>query len=140
MGASLDKSDAKTLWRRFGLASPRFGKTQASSQFSTRQIRFRQALQEAGGLFSSFGCFLSLRADLLDGSYLQELLKIGPPEVCHAPETTFPELFKDPVALTQGACSRIYQTSLDTTPVIVETSANGKFIAPVSRDSGADSD
>ncbi len=64
------------VWSEYGLVSLKRrdrGEKRVGAKVVPRERRFRQALEDRGGLFAIFGQFLAGRADLLPGSYLAEL-------------------------------------------------------------------
>ncbi len=64
------------VWSAYGLASSKSrdrGEKRVAAKVVSREHRFRQALEDRGGLFAIFGQFLIGRADLLRSSYIPEL-------------------------------------------------------------------
>jgi hypothetical protein len=64
------------IWSEYGLISSKRrdrGERRVGAKAVPRERRFRQALEDRGGLFAIFGQFLTGRADLLPTSYLPEL-------------------------------------------------------------------
>jgi len=79
---SEDTNVAMFLWEKYGLLAPGWFRSHEGEQKYarlSRATRFRLALEEGGGILSTFGEFLSGRADLLPGDYLHELRKIRRP-------------------------------------------------------------
>lgn len=82
-------------WPSYGLASGpvwNFFPAQSRYESLSRPERFRLALEETGGLFATFGRFLSGRADLLPSAYLSELLKLRSSRKPSGDASSLPEL------------------------------------------------
>ena len=73
------RSQPSVHWARYGLAPHTLWNLlsrQSRYESLPRPERFRLALEEAGGLFETFGRFLAGRADLLPSAYLTQLLNL----------------------------------------------------------------
>jgi hypothetical protein len=118
-----------TVWEKYALGGPpsaalrRLTPEQTRYSALPRPNRFRLALEEAGGLFTLFGQFLSGRADLLPSDYLGPLRSIRVRRNESLSPTSVPEI-RDRIVqgewLRTAPCSEIYAATFQERPVVTE--------------------
>jgi hypothetical protein len=121
------RSASGSLWERHDIsgasASRKDGVGRAKGASSTRPNRFREALEERGGLFAVFGNFLAGRADLLPGEYLTPLREIQVRRQGALSPSSLPEV-RDRIVqaewLRSAPCSEVYAATYVGRSVIVE--------------------
>lgn len=117
----------QSVWSSHGLIASRrahLGADSLASGQAPRERRFRQALEERGGLFPFFGQFLAGRADLLSSFYLEELrqLKIdNQPYGAQALERDLGDRISGYHLIRTGACSEVYGANHENRPVVIES-------------------
>ena len=114
-----------TVWIKYGLTRSTIsrGTEAALNGASPRETRFRQALEERGGLFTVFGRFLAGRADLLPSSYLLQLRAIKIPNESRASELSLRDLgssVSDFHLIRVAPCSEVYGATYDGRRVVIE--------------------
>lgn len=121
------QSDPGSIWRKYSLVKPRvlsFQERDTRYASLSRDIRFRRALEELGGLYVLYGRFLAGRADLLPSAHLSQLLKIRHPQprpaMRDALEREFGGRIRDFVPLRTASCSEFYRGVYRDLPVVVE--------------------
>ena len=119
-----DVGDARLVWERHGIASPRIHRVAklSSGSVRSRAESFRSACLELGGLCQAFATFLSGRADLLPFPYLEELERVPPPFLGDSTRG-LPEI--DQAGLKQERASlytRVFRGRLGGRPAVVEVS------------------
>lgn len=113
-------------WARYGLA-PRsvwnFLPLQARYESLSRAERFRLALEETGGLFETFGRFLSGRSDLLTSAYLTQLLNLRSSRKPAADPASLPEIssrVQDTALLGFSPVAEIYTARHQEQDIVIE--------------------
>ncbi len=117
-----EAGEARVLWERHGLLSPRSRRvaTLSAGSVRTRAEGFRAACLELGGHCQAFAAFLSGRADLLPFPFLEELDGLLPPFLGDPtrgiPAWTAAELEEIGASLY----TRVFRGRLDGRPAVVE--------------------
>ncbi|MBI2820368.1 MAG: hypothetical protein HYX73_10345, partial [Acidobacteria bacterium] len=125
----LQLAPVPSVWDKYGLtplpsaAAKKSRDAQGRYASLPRPHRFRLALQEAGGLFTLFGQFLSGRADLLPGPHLAQLRTVRIDRQSLVPPSSLPEI-RDRIVQAEwvrnAPCSEIYAASYQDRQIMVE--------------------
>jgi predicted unusual protein kinase regulating ubiquinone biosynthesis (AarF/ABC1/UbiB family) len=126
------------VWSEYGLVpSKRRDRSEARvrGKVVSREHRFRQALEDRGGLFAIFGQFLTGRADLLPISYIAELRGIkrashGESAELLARETG--DKLSDFHLIRVAPCAEVYGATYENRGIVVELYplAGGALLGP----------
>ena len=113
-------------WEKYGLLASPFRTTDAGEpRYASlpRANRFRLALEEAGGLYLSFGQFLAGRADLLPSPYATQLRSLRAARSAATPPSSIPELrgrVSDTELLRVTPASEVYAATGPDGPLVLE--------------------
>lgn len=105
--SNLTSIDPTAVFEKYGLKTRRWGTPKADLSPSSLPLpaRFRNALEELGGLHTEFACFLAWRADILRTDYLGHLRQVR----CQAP------------SIPRAEFERILQSELPSLSVTLES-------------------
>lgn len=123
----MKETSANVTWAKYGLSAPKFlrrGKPDSRFASLPQSRRFRLALEEMGGLYTSFGRFLDGRSDLLAASLAEEFRTVKsvpaervPTEILKILEPAKPA---EVVPVQRGVSSSLYRASYQGQPVVLE--------------------
>lgn len=114
------------VWSEYGLVpSKRRGPSEprAGGKVVSRERRFRQALEDRGGLFATFGQFLTGRAELLPSSYISDLRGIKRPSDSDSAALLARETGDKLSAfhlIRVAPCAEVYGAAYDNRSIVVE--------------------